>query len=147
MASGLEARMPFLDTRIAQFVSDLPDRFRVQGKTTKWILRQAAANIIPNEIIQRKKLGFKVPIEEWFRTSLSDYLHELIVTSDSRLHEHVNVSVVQRLFEEHVSEKQNHEKILWSLLNMEIWLRQMDGEFGRHIPDNIAFIDQASGAS
>ena len=111
MASGLEARMPFLDTRIAQFVSDLPDRFRVQGKTTKWILRQAAANIIPNEIIQRKKIGFKVPIEEWFRTNLSDYLHELIVTSDSRLHEHVNVNVVRRLFEEHVSERQNHEKI------------------------------------
>jgi len=147
MASGLEARMPFLDTRIAQFVSDLPDRFRVRGKTTKWILRQAAANIIPNEIIQRKKIGFKVPIEEWFRTNLSDYLHELIVTSDSRLHEHVNVNVVRRLFEEHVSERQNHEKILWSLLNMEIWLRQMDGEFTHHIPNNTAFIDQASGAS
>ena len=127
MAASLEARMPFLDTRLARFVSQLPDSHRVNGKKTKWILRQAANNIIPEKIIQRKKLGFKVPMEEWFRSSLSDYLHDLIVAPGASVSEYMAANVITRLFDEHRSSKQNHEKILWSLLNMEIWLRQING--------------------
>ena len=134
MAASLEARMPFLDTRLAGFVSQLPDKHRVNGRKTKWILRQAANRIIPEKIIKRKKLGFKVPIEEWFRSSLSDYLHELIVAPGASLHEYMAADVVTSLFDEHQSAKQNHEKILWSLLNMEIWLRQInDAGPGRHV--------------
>ena len=127
MAASLEARMPFLDIRLAQFISALPDQYRVRGKTTKWILREAAKDIIPDEIIQRKKLGFKVPIEEWFRTSLSEYLHEHIVARGACLHEYLSPVVISKLYSEHLENRQNHEKILWSLLNMEIWLRQLNG--------------------
>lgn len=128
MAASLEARMPFLDIRLASFVSQLPDSYRVNKRTTKWILRQAANDIIPQKIIQRKKLGFKVPMEAWFRSSLSEYLHDFIVAPGAALHEYMAVDTITRLFEEHRSNKQNHEKILWSLLNMEIWLRQMNGK-------------------
>ena len=139
MAASLEARMPFLDTRLAQFVSQLPDHYRVRGKRTKWILREAAKDIIPDKIIQRKKLGFKVPIEQWFRTSLSDYLHDLIAAPGACLHEYLDAAVIQKLFKEHLDNRQNHEKILWSLLNMEIWLRQIQGmEVDTHSSDTVA---------
>jgi len=139
MAASLEARMPFLDIRLAQFVSQLPDHYRVRGKRTKWILREAAKDIIPDKIIQRKKLGFKVPIEQWFRTSLSDYLHDLIAAPGACLHEYLDAAVIQKLFKEHLDNRQNHEKILWSLLNMEIWLRQMQGmEVDTHSSDTVA---------
>ena len=88
-----------------------------------------------------------MPIEEWFRTSLADHLRELIVSSDSRINEYVDVNVVRRLFEEHVNSKQNHEKILWSLLNMEIWLRQMDEEFNHRISSHESFNNRAPGVS
>lgn len=125
MAASLEARMPFLDIRLAQFVSTLPDSYRVRGRTTKWILREAAADIIPKAIIDRKKLGFKVPIEEWFRTSLSGFLNESIVVPGALLHEFLAKDVIHTLYKDHLNGRQNHEKILWSLLNIEIWLQQL----------------------
>lgn len=147
MAASLEARMPFLDKRLAQFVSQLPDNHRVNGHKTKWILRQAANEIIPEKIIQRKKLGFKVPMEEWFRSSLSEYLHDLIVAPGACVHEYMSTEVVTSLFEEHRLNKQNHEKILWSMLNMEIWLRQINGiELDQRL-DSATASDQVSNAS
>lgn len=147
MAAGLEARMPFLDIRLAQFISQLPDHYRVRGRKTKWILRQAAKDIIPEKIIRRKKLGFKVPIEEWFRTSLSEYLHNLIMTPGAYIHEYMDVRVISALFNEHITGRQNHEKILWSLLNMEIWLRQLDGGLNDQNPKPMFRADQVTGIS
>jgi len=147
MAAGLEARMPFLDTRLAQFVSQLPDCYRVSGRTTKLILRNAAKEVIPEEIIQRKKLGFKVPMEEWFRSSLSDYLHGHIVAPGACLHEFMRADVIETLFDEHINRRQNNEKILWSLLNIELFLRQLDGT-GIYKRKNTVFApDQVSSTS
>lgn len=127
MAASIEARMPFMDYRLAEFVSELPDKYRVRGTQKKWLLRKAMVGLLPESIINRKKMGFKVPMSLWFRTSLLEYLKEHLLGSDSRLNEFTNTSFVNKLISEHANGSHNHEKILWSLLNLELWLQQADG--------------------
>ncbi|MBX2869749.1 MAG: asparagine synthase (glutamine-hydrolyzing) [Acidiferrobacterales bacterium] len=145
MAASIEARMPFLDYRIAEFVSALPDSHRVHRLRTKAILRDAIKTLLPSSIINRKKVGFKVPVEVWFRTTLYDYLNEQLLSDSSLLREHLNQFYLEKLMLEHRNKKQNHEKLLWSLLNLEMWLKQVEQRLsGRPLllstgaPDSVA---------
>ena len=124
MAASLEGRMPFMDYELAAFVSRLPDNWRVRGMTTKYILRQAMKRLLPNHILERTKIGLRVPVNEWFREGMKDYLREHLLGNDSKTREYFHRDVLERLLAEHVNGQQNHEKLLWSLLNLEIWHRQ-----------------------
>ena len=124
MAASLEARMPFMDHELAKFVSSLPDNYRVRGRTTKWILREAMKQLLPRAILKRPKVGFRVPVNEWFRGPMKDYLYDHLHGKDSRTREYYHLDVLGRIFKEHVSGRQNHEKLLWCLLNLEVWHRE-----------------------
>lgn len=124
MAASLEARMPFMDHELAAFVSALPDEYRVKGRTTKWILREAMKRLLPPEILERPKVGFRVPVNEWFRGSMREYLYDHLTGSDSRTREYYRKPALDKVLDEHVSGRQNHEKLLWCLLNLEIWHRE-----------------------
>lgn len=123
MAASLEARMPFMDHELAAYVSSLPDKYRVRGTTTKWILRQAMQSLLPKTILERPKVGFRVPVNEWFRSSMRDYLHEHLLGNDSLTRSYFHREELERILKEHESGRQNHEKLLWCLLNLEIWHR------------------------
>jgi asparagine synthase (glutamine-hydrolysing) len=127
MAASIEARMPFMDHELAAYVSSLPDRYRVRGRQTKWILREAMKRLLPAAILKRPKVGFRVPVNEWFRGPMRDYLYEHLLSVDSRTRDYFHTDVLERLLKEHVDGRQNHEKVLWSLLNLEIWHRQYLG--------------------
>ena len=73
MAASIEARMPFMDHELAALVSSMPDEYRVRGRVTKWILREAMKRLLPPAILERPKVGFRVPVNEWFRTSMREY--------------------------------------------------------------------------
>ncbi len=124
MAASLEARMPFMDHELAELVSSLPDEYRVRGRTTKWILREAMKRLLPAEILERPKVGFRVPVNEWFRGGMRDYLHDHLTGTDSRTAVYYNKPALLRLLDEHAKGRQNHEKLLWSLLNLEIWHKE-----------------------
>ncbi len=121
MAASLEARMPFMDIEVAKFISGLPDNYRVQNKTTKWILRQAMKQLLPESIINRPKVGFKVPVNEWFKGSMRDYLYDHLTSANSLTSHYYHKNELHRYLHEHVSGKRNHEKLLWALLNLELW--------------------------
>jgi asparagine synthase (glutamine-hydrolysing) len=123
MAASLEARMPFMDHELAAFVSSLPDRYRIQGRTSKWLLREAMKRLLPAEILERPKIGFRVPVNEWFRFGMRDYLYGHLTASDSLTANYYNRPVLLKLLDEHSKGRQNHEKLLWSLLSLEIWHR------------------------
>lgn len=123
MAASIEARMPFLDHELAAFVSGLGDGWRVQGRTTKRILRVAAARFMPAEMFGRSKIGFRVPVSEWFRGPMRNYMLEHLTGTESRTRRYYQTPVLQRLINEHVSGKQNHEKLLWCLVSLEVWHR------------------------
>jgi asparagine synthase (glutamine-hydrolysing) len=123
MAASIEARVPFLDHRLAEYVSALPDALRVRGFSTKWILRQAGRQLIPKSIRKRPKVGFRVPVNEWFRGDMREFLLEHLATSSSLTRGYYNAAELDRILDEHLQGRQNHEKLLWMLLNLEIWHR------------------------
>lgn len=123
MAASLEARMPFMDHELAAFVSGLPDQYRVQGMTAKWILREAMKRLLPAEILERPKIGFRVPVNEWFRMGMRDFLYDHLTGPDSRTAVYYDRPALLGLLNEHTKGRQNHEKVLWSLLSLEVWHR------------------------
>jgi asparagine synthase (glutamine-hydrolysing) len=125
MAASLEARMPFMDHQLAAFVSGLPDEWRVRGLTTKRILREAMRRVLPAAILERPKIGFRVPVNEWFRGSMRGYLTDHLLGAQSRTRDYYQPQALRGYVEEHTSGRQNHEKLLWSLLSLEIWHREL----------------------
>jgi asparagine synthase (glutamine-hydrolysing) len=124
MAASIEARVPFLDHELATFVSSLPDGCRVRGLTSKWLLREAGKGLLPERIRKRTKLGFPVPVNEWFRGAMRDYLLDHLQGESSITRRYFDAAVLDQVLAEHLDGRQNHEKLLWSLLNLEIWHRQ-----------------------
>jgi asparagine synthase (glutamine-hydrolysing) len=123
MAASIESRVPFLDHVLAGYVSSLPDSYRVKGFSTKWILRRAAKSLIPESILDRPKVGFRVPVNQWFQTRMRDYLVEHLQGAESKTRSYYDPRVLDRVVSDHVQGRQNHEKLLWALLNLEIWHR------------------------
>ena len=124
MAASLEARMPFMDHNLAAYISALPDNFRVRRNSTKWILREAMKRLLPANILNRPKVGFRVPVNEWFRGPMRDFLYDHLTGPDSKTCDYYQRESLERILKEHVNGRHNHEKLLWTLLNLEIWHRQ-----------------------
>ncbi|MGH8641499.1 MAG: asparagine synthetase B family protein, partial [Burkholderiales bacterium] len=124
MAASIEARVPFLDHELAAYVSSLPDEFRVRGLQGKWILRTACKRLLPARILERPKVGFRVPVNEWFRGKMRDYLLDHLQGASSLTRRYYDAPALDRVLADHLERRQNHEKLLWSLLNLEIWHRQ-----------------------
>ena len=124
MAASIEARMPFMDHELAALISSLPDEWRIRGRTSKFVLREAMRRMLPESILERPKVGFRVPVNEWFRTSMKDYLLDHLTGADSRTRDWYHRATLDRTLAEHIEGRQNHEKLLWAMLNLEIWHRQ-----------------------
>ena len=124
MAASIESRVPFLDHEFAQYVSSLPDDYRVRRLRSKWILREACRDLLPQRILERPKVGFRVPVNKWFRADMRDYLLEHLKSANSLTRQYYDAAVLDAVLAEHLDGRQNHEKLLWALLNLEIWHRQ-----------------------
>ena len=125
MAASLEARMPFMDHDLFEFVSSINNNFRIRrGNKTKWILRECMKNLLPYEIIYRPKVGFRVPVNKWFQGKMKDYLYDHLTSTNSYTKDYYSSAYLERILLEHTTGRQNHEKLLWSLLTLEIWHRE-----------------------
>jgi asparagine synthase (glutamine-hydrolysing) len=124
MAASIEARVPFLDHPLVEFVATLPDHWRAKGMRRKRVLREAAASLLPGVIRRRRKVGFRVPMDEWFASSLRDYLYDHLRSADSLTRSYYHTAVLDRILDEHTRGVQTHDKLLWTLLTLEIWHRQ-----------------------
>lgn len=125
MAHGLEGRSPFLDHRLAEYVAGLPDAYKLHGTTTKYILKKAFADMLPEEILRRGKKGFGVPLGAWFRGDLRDYVQDLLLSPTAHSRDYVVPSYVAELVREHLSGVRDHGHRLWTLMTFEVWLRLM----------------------
>ncbi|HEB26585.1 MAG TPA: hypothetical protein ENI05_02245 [Porticoccus sp.] len=81
-------------------------------------------SVLPAEILSRPKVGFRVPVNEWFQTSMKDYLRDHLQGADSISKYFYHAPVLENILSEHINGNQNHEKVLWTLLNLELWLKQ-----------------------
>jgi len=134
MAHGLEARSPFLDRELIEYVMKLPDALKVRWGQTKVVLRRAFANRLPPAILRRGKMGFGVPLRTWFCGPLRPFIHELLLGPDARLRQYVDQQYVRVLCEAHWSRRANHADRLWMLLTFEIWLRNLSLTIARRPP-------------
>ncbi len=129
MAASIESRVPFLDHELVEFAARLPDRMKVRGLTTKYILRQAMTGVLPPEILSRKKMGFPVPVGAWLRGPYRFILDELVLGPRALARGMFDAGILRRLVHSHVSGEVNHSERLWSLINLELWQRlHLDGE-------------------
>jgi asparagine synthase (glutamine-hydrolysing) len=129
MAASIESRVPFLDHKLVEYTARLPERMKLRGLTTKYILRRAMKGILPEEILSRSKMGFPVPVGAWFRGRFRWVIDEYVLGSRTLNRGLFDERFVRSLVERHQSGGENHAERLWSLVNFEMWQRKfMDGE-------------------
>jgi asparagine synthase (glutamine-hydrolysing) len=128
MAASLESRVPFLDWRLVEFTTRLPERLKLRGWTTKYILRQAMKDILPRKVLTRRKAGFPVPLGAWLRGKFRWVVDEYILSPRANERNLFNRDFVKRIVVEHLAGA-DHSYRLWALINFEVWMRQfIDGE-------------------
>jgi asparagine synthase (glutamine-hydrolysing) len=129
MAASIESRVPFLDHRLVEFVATLPPRLKLRGLTTKWILREAVRDLLPPQIIARRKMGFPVPFGKWMRQGWDGIACDVLLDRRSRERGIIDPAGVERLIRDHARGTADGADALWSLLNMELWYRTfVDGD-------------------
>jgi asparagine synthase (glutamine-hydrolysing) len=123
MAHGLEARSPLLDRALMEYVAGLPDDLKRRGGRGKVVLKRAVRDLLPPEIVARRKHGFGVPLGDWFRGELRPMVEQTLLDRP-RLAGRLRADAVRALFEEHVSGRADHGHQLWTLLTLELWFRK-----------------------
>jgi asparagine synthase (glutamine-hydrolysing) len=124
MAHGLEVRSPFLDTDLLGYAVGLPPELKLRGLSSKRVLKRVAMDLLPREIIHRRKRGFGVPLDRWFRDDLAPYVNGTLGSSDARVRSHLAPAVLERLIQEHTAGTRDHGQALWLLLTLEVFLRR-----------------------
>lgn len=129
MAASIESRVPFLDHKLVEFSVVLPERMKLRGATTKYILRESMKGLLPEAILSRPKMGFPVPIGSWFREGFRHVIDEYVLSERAANRGIFEPAFVRSLVKRHQEGGEDHSERLWALVNFEIWQRQFfDGE-------------------
>lgn len=145
MANGLEERFPFLDNDLVNFAQKIPIRHKLgnlekeikridenlerkmyvyrEFDDGKNVLRKAMAELIPENIVNRKKQGFSAPDESWYRGENAQYVKEFLLSSKLACSEFINKEYIEKIVNEHIDQRINHRLLIWSFLNFEMWCR------------------------
>jgi asparagine synthase (glutamine-hydrolysing) len=121
MAASVELRPPFLDQNVVEFALALPSRMKVRRGVGKWILREVARSYVAPEVLNRPKIGFRVPLDDWFRRDLREMAHELLTGSEGFVANYMSKPLVSDLLERHGKGIANEEIRLWTLMSLEVW--------------------------
>lgn len=122
MAHSLELRVPFLDHQLIEFAARLPQHFKVNGSTTKYLLKKVAEPLLPREIIYREKKGFPVPTKSWFRADLAGFARETLLASTGAAREFLSADEIGHVLKSHNREDRSDQ--IFSLLVFQIWHQQ-----------------------
>jgi len=125
MAHSLEARVPLLDHHLVEFAASMPTRLKLAGRVRKYLLRRVARKFLPDEIIERTKQGFPIPISQWLRRESRDFMYDLLSDDAIRRRGLFQLDYVQRLLREHDNGFADHSLLLWGLMSVELWFRHV----------------------
>jgi asparagine synthase (glutamine-hydrolysing) len=137
MAVSLEARVPFLDLELMELAESIPSRMKIRRWQQKRILKRAMSKWLKDDVLQRKKIGFTTPIDEWFRGEINSVVKEQLLDEGSACRSYFQAEVVARMIREHETGRHDHKRILFSLLTFELWHQQFIApsrwsDVGRH---------------
>jgi asparagine synthase (glutamine-hydrolysing) len=121
MAVALEARVPLIDHRVVEFTWRLPREAKIRGNVTKWLLRQVLYRHVPQALVERPKMGFSVPLGDWLRGPLRPWAENLLAESRLRQAGFFDAVVVRKVWDDHVSGRNNRQYMLWNVLMFEAW--------------------------
>ncbi|HEU4874101.1 MAG TPA: asparagine synthase (glutamine-hydrolyzing) [Pyrinomonadaceae bacterium] len=133
MAVSLEARVPLLDHKLIEFVMRIPSSMKMAGTETKYIFKKAVEDLVPQEILNRPKQGFGMPIEQWINEQLKDRIRDTLHGFRARQRDYVNPDYVNLLLEEHERGRRNHSYALWGLFMLELWHRTFVDQFSNEL--------------
>ncbi len=122
MAASLETRVPFLDQHIIDLAWSLPMSMKFKKGQTKWLLRQVLYQYVPKQLIERPKAGFGIPLGEWLREPLREWVEGLLNKTRLQQEGFFKGALVRELWQEHLSGKHNHQILLWNVLMFQAWL-------------------------
>lgn len=123
MANSLEGRSPFLDHKLMEFAAHLPAEIKFRGGELKYLLKKALGKTFSHEFLHRPKMGFGVPIGDWFRKDLRVLTEEFLLGTRATQRGYFDRNYVRRILTQHMSGQQNHHHRLWTLLMFEAWCR------------------------
>jgi asparagine synthase (glutamine-hydrolysing) len=124
MGASLETRVPFLDHRVVEFAWRIPQSMKLSNGTGKWILREVLNRYVPKELIERPKMGFGVPIDEWLRGPLKEWAEVLLDEARLRREGFFNPTPIRTKWMEHLSGRRNWQYPLWTVLMFQAWLAE-----------------------
>ncbi|HVW66370.1 MAG TPA: asparagine synthase (glutamine-hydrolyzing) [Candidatus Peribacteraceae bacterium] len=124
MAHGLEARSPFLDHTLLELTARLPAAYQVRGRTTKWIMREVVKDWLPAEILEKKKTGFRLPLNRWFRNDLKDFVDNKILEGSDVFWQMFDRSKVEVFLQQYRDSNVDYSDHVWALLWLSEWTRQ-----------------------
>lgn len=134
MFNSLETRAPLLDHHLAEYVSSLPSTIRTHNGTLKYLLKKVAADILPTEILTRRKQGFGVPIKHWFRDDLTSYATEVLASPRAQQRGIFNPDFIRKLLRAHANTTLvNHSDAIWALLCLELWFQIYIDQLPLHV--------------
>jgi asparagine synthase (glutamine-hydrolysing) len=129
MAASIESRVPFLDHPLVEFTARIPVKDEIKGMAGKFILKEAVADLLPGDIVYRKKMGFPTPWAYWLAGSQLAEIERLLSERRSLDRRLFRSEAIQRIFAEHRAGHRDHGNRIWRLLNLELWQRVfIDGE-------------------
>lgn len=128
MAASLELRPPFVDHELVELAFSLPSDVKVRHGTTKWVVKEVARGLLPDDIIDRPKAGFRVPIARWLRGSMGDLAHDRVLDPSSFVGQVFNRDRIEQLLASHSAGVRNEDIRIWTLLSLEVWHDRFRGE-------------------
>jgi asparagine synthase (glutamine-hydrolysing) len=121
MAASIESRVPFLDHHLVEFASQVPGSLKLRGTTGKYILKEAVADLLPADIIHRKKMGFPTPLKQWLLDPKAAPLYDFLLEKDSLLSEFIAREPLRDLLDRHRGRSEDATDRIWNLLNLQLW--------------------------
>ena len=128
MATGVEVRVPFLDTELVEFSTKIPPKFKLNGKETKYILKKVAEKYLPKEVIYRPKTGFGAPVREWILNDMDNLIKDYLSKESINKRGIFNYTKVLKLIEDNRKGIIDASYPIWSLIAIESWIRQFFDE-------------------
>ncbi|MGB3940182.1 MAG: asparagine synthase (glutamine-hydrolyzing) [Candidatus Manganitrophaceae bacterium] len=123
MAASIEGRVPFLDHKLVEFAFTIPANLKVKGFIGKYLLKKAFEFLIPKKNLYRRKVGFVVPVGSWFRSGLREFLQETLLSKRALSRGYFQEEVLRKMIRQHLEGRTDHQRQLWTLLNLELWHR------------------------